>query len=94
MTFQFHCAEIDPNMTSDWSNFALTWFKELHVGSSRLQVCPKLTQAASKLTQSWPKLVPGRPVVNLNENPAGFLLTQEGPGTKSRGARRHQVGTK
>ena len=93
MIFNFHCAEIGPNMVSSWFNFALTWSKEQHVGSSRLQVGPKLAQACPKLTQSWLKLVPGRPVVNLNENPAGVLFTQRGHGTKSRGARRHQGGT-
>ena len=92
--FQFHCAEIGPGMVSSWFNFALTWSKEQHAGSSRLQVGPKLAQACPKLTQSWLTLVPGRPVVSLNENPAGFLLTQEGSGTKSRGARRHRGCTK
>ena len=32
--------------------------------------------------------------VNLNENPRRFYGSKGGPGTKSRGARRHQGGTK
>ena len=50
MIFHFHGAEIGSNMVSSWLSFALSWFKELHVGSSRLQVGHKLAQAASKLT--------------------------------------------
>ena len=83
MIFQFHYAEIGPDIVSSWFNFALTWSKEQHVGSSRLQVGPKSAQAASKLTQSWFKLLPG--CVNLNENPAGCFLLQGGPLGSSQG---------
>ena len=33
---------------------------------------------------------PGRALVNFNENPRLVLASEEGPGTKSRGARRHR----
>ena len=36
----------------------------------------------------------GGHLVILNENPARFLMSKEGAGTKSQGARRHQGGTK
>ena len=36
----------------------------------------------------------GGALVNFNENPQRFLLSTRGPGTKSRGARRHRGGTK
>ena len=36
----------------------------------------------------------GGSLVDFDENPQRFLMLKRGPGTKSRGARRHQGGTK